>query len=183
MATDINAIERVLEAVDEDALERDVAKLRAQQAAITQQLTRRLDLLELKRRWRGEQGQDRPLGVEREVAERAGRGLTALGHATARAVATATEEEDDSPRGTEAVRRVMREGGTWTVQKLHDELARRGWVNPEAKHPVKATETALSRLHGKYQEVDRVGRGKYRYKGVPSPLDELLPQSEGSAEP
>jgi hypothetical protein len=70
--------------------------------------------------------------------------------------------------GTEAVRAVMREGGVWNSSELHRELERRGWVAEGVQHPRKATETALNRLYQKYLEVERVGRGRYRYKRTPT---------------
>lgn len=71
------------------------------------------------------------------------------------------------PVGIEAARRVMREGGVWTVASLLNELQKRGWDSKDAEHPLKATEAAISRLHNVKKEIERVGRGKYRYKQAP----------------
>lgn len=168
MAADIDNVYNALETLDDAQLETEIADLREQQDEVARKLGRRLDLLELKRRWRNDRVHGRPLGVERDIHERLAR-------------QPSPEPAGDAPRGTEAARRVMREGGVWTVKKLHDELVRRGWVNPDAQHPEKATETALSRLHKKYNEVDRVGRGQYRYRTAPH--DPNLLDTNGSAEP
>jgi hypothetical protein len=73
----------------------------------------------------------------------------------------------ERPVGTEAVRRIMREGGTWTTKSLFEELKHRGWESKTAVDPMKATEAAVSRLATVKKEIERVGRGEYRYVGVP----------------
>lgn len=73
----------------------------------------------------------------------------------------------ERPVGTEAVRRIMREGGTWTTKGLFEELKHRGWESKTAQDPMKATEAAVSRLITVKKEIERVGRGEYRYVGVP----------------
>ncbi|MBA3261836.1 MAG: hypothetical protein H0T69_05100 [Thermoleophilaceae bacterium] len=168
MAADIDTVYKALETLDDEQLENEITELREQQDEVARKLGRRLDLLELKRRWRNHQAHGRPLGTERDIHERLARQAS-------------PDAAEDAPRGTEAARRVMRDGGVWTVKRLHSELVQRGWVNPEAQHPEKATETALSRLHKKYHEVDRVGRGQYRYKTAPH--DPNLLDPSGSAEP
>lgn len=74
----------------------------------------------------------------------------------------------ERPVGTEAVRRIMREGGVWTIQTLFEEMKHRGWDSKTAQEPLKAAEAALSRLVSVKKEVERVGRGQYRYVGAPS---------------
>lgn len=154
MAADIDAVYNAVRTLDETELEREVAALRAQQDKISRELARRVDLLELKRRWRDEQA-DRQLGIG-DLRQRLSAPFAVESKAST----------DNAPRGTEAVRRVMREGGDWDVRKLHAELEQRGWLNPDAMHPLKATETSLNRLYKKYGEIERVGRGIYRYVGV-----------------
>jgi len=88
---------------------------------------------------------------------------------------------EEGPRGTEAVRAVMREGGVWTTERVFEEVRKRGWIDSNVMHPRKAIETALNRLHGKYREIERVGRGRYRYKTAPT--DQTLLNGSGSAEP
>lgn len=83
-------------------------------------------------------------------------------------------------RGMAAVREVMRTGGVWTAGQVHDELQRRGWVSPEAQHPMRATEAAINRLWRKNGEVERVGRGQYRYTLAPTDQASL---ANGSEEP
>jgi hypothetical protein len=77
----------------------------------------------------------------------------------------------ERPVGTEAVRRVMRDGGVWTIQRLFEELKHRNWDSKTAQDPLKATEAAVSRLVSVKKEVERVGRGEYRYIGIPSSPD------------
>jgi hypothetical protein len=71
---------------------------------------------------------------------------------------------NDFPRGTEAVRVIMRQGGVWGPNELLAEMEQRGWIDPDVMHPRKAVETAIARLYSKYREIERVGRGRYRYK-------------------
>jgi hypothetical protein len=75
---------------------------------------------------------------------------------------------EDGPRGMEAVRRVMREGGDWNAREIHAELEKRGWVSPDAKFPIRATEAAINRLYRVTNEIEKVGRGRYRYKSFPT---------------
>lgn len=177
---DIDSFIQAVEALDEEELTREIADLREEQRRVTIELSKRLDALEVKRRW---EQQKQPggspelpaFGAARDVRERI------RAHSAPQA---ANGTDPASPRGTEAVRRVMKEGGVWTAKRLHAELERRGWVNPGTQHPAKATETALGRLHGKYGEVERVERGQYRYKRPPQPVpDSLLDPDPGSAEP
>lgn len=81
------------------------------------------------------------------------------------------------PAGTEAVRRIMRDGGVWTIKAILEELKHRDWDSKTAQDPLKATEAAVSRLVTVKKEVERVGRGEYRYIGVPGspPSTEDLP--------
>lgn len=89
--------------------------------------------------------------------------------------------EPDAPRGVDAVRAVMREGGVWDTGQVLNALSKRGWIDNDVMHPRKAVETAVNRLYSKYGEVDRVGRGRYRYKTAPT--DQTLLNGSGSAEP
>lgn len=121
---DIDSFIQAVEGLDEE-LEREVAGLRQDQRRITIELTKRLDALEVKRRWEqqkqaGSSGELPAFAAAQDARERV------RAHSAPQA---ANGREPTGPRGTEAVRRVMLEGGTWNVQKLHDELVRRGWVN------------------------------------------------------
>jgi hypothetical protein len=90
---------------------------------------------------------------------------------------------DSVPGGIDAVRRVMREGGVWTAKAMLAELTKRGWEPKEAKHPLPTVEAAMNRLYRVKNEIERVGRGEYTYKGFPgSPTLETL-QSGRRAEP
>ena len=62
----------------------------------------------------------------------------------------------------------MRDGGIWTIQGIFEELKHRNWDSKTAQDPLKATEAAVSRLVTVKKEVERVGRGEYRYVGVPT---------------
>lgn len=96
--------------------------------------------------------------------------------------ATGTEPASaEPPKGMEAVRRIMREGGVYTGRTLLDEMTKRGWEPKGVKHPLATVEAAMDRLFRVKGELHRVGRGEYAYKGHPaSPdLDTLM----GSAEP
>jgi hypothetical protein len=77
----------------------------------------------------------------------------------------------EPPKGMEAVRRVMREGGVYTGRSMLDELTKRGWEPKEAKHPLATVEAAMDRLFRVKKEIDRVGRGEYTYKGHPASPD------------
>lgn len=89
----------------------------------------------------------------------------------AKAAETATSQDGNAdpgaPRGMEAVRRIMREGGVWGGRDILDELVRRGWASPNAKFPIRATEAAINRLW-KLGELEKVSRGRYRYKLAPT---------------
>lgn len=87
----------------------------------------------------------------------------------------------EPPKGMEAVRRVMREGGVYSGRSMLDELTKRGWEPKEAKHPLATVEAAMDRLFRVKKEIDRVGRGEYTYKGHPASPD--LTTLMGSAEP
>jgi len=85
------------------------------------------------------------------------------------------DDESAPPQGMEAVRRVMKEGGVWTGRSMLDELTKRGWEPKKAKHPLATVEAAMDRLYRVKEEIDRVGRGEYAYKGFPaSPSLETL---------
>jgi hypothetical protein len=67
-------------------------------------------------------------------------------------------------RGNDAVLTLMQEQQRiWTARELHDELDRRGWINPDAAHPLRGTEAAINRLH-RSGKVEKLGRGRYRAK-------------------
>jgi hypothetical protein len=81
----------------------------------------------------------------------------------------------EPPKGMEAVRRVMREGGVHTGRSMLEELTKRGWEPKDAKHPLATVEAAMDRLFRVKKEIDRVGRGEYTMKGHPaSPSLETL---------
>lgn len=94
---------------------------------------------------------------------------------------SAPVESEESPRGVDAVRAVMREGGVWNAAHVFTALRKRGWIDPDVQHPRKAVETAVNRLYSKYGEIERVGRGHYRYKA--SRADQPSLNGNGSAEP
>jgi hypothetical protein len=71
------------------------------------------------------------------------------------------------PEGMEAIRRIMKSGGVWTGGQLLEEMKRRGWESKESKNPIRPAEAALNRLWKVKKEVERVGRGQYRYIGAP----------------
>jgi hypothetical protein len=77
---------------------------------------------------------------------------------------------DERPRGSAAILTVTAEepGKVWSARDIHAELEERGWLNPEAQHPLRGTEAAISRLvrDGK---LEKVGRGQYRH---PLPVEE-----------
>ena len=82
---------------------------------------------------------------------------------------------DEPPKGMEAVRRVMREGGVYTGRSMLEELTKRGWEPKDAKHPLATVEAAMDRLFRVKKEIERVGRGEYTMKGHPaSPSLEML---------
>jgi hypothetical protein len=95
--------------------------------------------------------------------------------------AEAEPASTDTPKGMDAVRRIMREGGVYNGRSLLDEMTRRGWEPKDVKHPLATVEAAMDRLFRVKEELVRVNRGEYTYKGHPaSPdLDTLM----GSAEP
>lgn len=93
----------------------------------------------------------------------------------ASSVDTAPAETNEVPTGMEAVRRVMKGGGVWTGRTMLEELTRRGWEPKKAKHPQATVEAAMDRLFRVKNEIERVGRGEYTYKGFPaSPSLETL---------
>jgi hypothetical protein len=77
----------------------------------------------------------------------------------------------EPPKGMDAVRRVMREGGVYTGRTMLDELTKRGWDPKDAKHPLATVEAAMDRLFRVKEEIERVGRGEYTYKGHPASPD------------
>jgi hypothetical protein len=89
-------------------------------------------------------------------------------------------EDDDRPRGQEAVRRLMRESDrAWRPAELIAEIQRKGWIDPAAKTPGAAVRVALRRLVD-VGEVVKVEQGLYRYQdsGVTTP-DEAVPEAGG----
>jgi hypothetical protein len=69
------------------------------------------------------------------------------------------------PEGMEAVRRIMKEGGVWNAKQLLAEMEKRGWESKGSENPIRPTEAAISRLWRVKKEIERVGRGQYRYVG------------------
>lgn len=90
----------------------------------------------------------------------------------------APESNGIRPEGMEAVRRIMKDGGVWTGKQILEEMKRRGWESRESQNPIRPTEAAINRLWKVKGELERVGRGQYRYVGPPSariedPTDKL----------
>jgi hypothetical protein len=88
----------------------------------------------------------------------------------------ATPVESDStsaepPKGMEAVRRIMREGGVYNGRSLLEEMTKRGWEPKDVKHPLATVEAAMDRLFRVKEELVRVNRGEYTYKGHPASPD------------
>jgi hypothetical protein len=73
-------------------------------------------------------------------------------------------DHSDDLRGIAAVRTVMGESPTrtWKARDVHRILEQRGWISPEAKHPLRGTEAAINRLW-RAEEIERIGPGRYRY--------------------
>lgn len=158
MAIDIDSFIRSVETLDEQELLDEIEQLREQYGKIGRELIKRLDALQVKRRWEDQRdpessGDLPPLGRRPSLAEMLQQ-------------PERTEAEDAGseagPRGTEAVRRIMADGSVRGIREIYAALKERGWINPDALHPVKATETAINRLY-KAGELERVSRGKYRY--------------------
>lgn len=75
--------------------------------------------------------------------------------------------DDRRPEGMEAVRRIMKEeGGVWNARQLLAEMKKRGWESKDSDNPIRPTEAAISRLWRVKKEIERVGRGQYRYIGA-----------------
>ncbi len=136
MSGDIDSFIRTVEGLDEKRLVTEIESLQADRQRIGLELHKRLEALEAKRRWARQRNLDRPRGP-------------------------ASRLPAEEPRGTEAVRRVMALGDVMTIREIYEALEERDWINPEAMHPLKATETAINRLF-KAGELERVGRGRYR---------------------
>jgi hypothetical protein len=84
------------------------------------------------------------------------------------------------PEGMEAVRRIMKEeGGVWNARQLLAEMRKRGWESKESENPIRPTEAAISRLWRVKKEIERVGRGQYRYIGAPDKREEAPPPNLG----
>ena len=70
-----------------------------------------------------------------------------------------------NPIGTEAVRRIMRESNSiWTFPGLLKEIQHRRWGSKATKDPQRSIEAAVHRLLYVHEEIERVGRGEYRYR-------------------
>jgi chromosome segregation ATPase len=69
-------------------------------------------------------------------------------------------------RGIEAVRAVLEEepDRVWRPKDVHAVLQDRGWLSG-AKSGIALTEGAINRLWKKTEEVERVAKGRYRWKG------------------
>jgi hypothetical protein len=80
--------------------------------------------------------------------------------------AAPSEARDLRPEGMEAVRRIMKQGGVWTAGGLLAEMKKRGWESKGSKNPIRPTEAAINRLWKVKKEIQRVGRGQYRYVGT-----------------
>lgn len=84
----------------------------------------------------------------------------------------------DAPRGQEAVRRLLVETRReWKRSALIQEILRRGWINPEAKHKQAAVGTALDRLV-REGEVERVPNKRATYRYPPDKLPPIEDRSE-----
>jgi hypothetical protein len=79
------------------------------------------------------------------------------------------------PEGMEAVRRIMKDGGVWSAGEILAEMQKRGWESKESKNPIRPTEAAINRLWKVKKEIERVGRGQYRYIGASIP-EESTPE-------
>lgn len=156
MGTDIDSFIHAVEGLDEARLEHEIDGLRERQAEVNMELTKRLDALEVKRRWKQQQPPSEALGARRDVTERLQPQLPSGGGPPAAANGASP------PRGREAVRAVMEQGGVWNARAVFEELERRG-LTSDAQHPYKAVETAMSRLYND-GALARVGRGQYRYR-------------------
>ncbi len=84
------------------------------------------------------------------------------------ATATPPRSSGMRPEGMEAVRRIMSDGGIWTAAQLLAEMKKRGWESRGSKNPIRPTEAAINRLWKVKMEIERVGRGQYRYIGLPT---------------
>jgi hypothetical protein len=119
-----------------------------------------MDLLrryrEQARHWREREAEDATHALK---YEKAAEGIEAL---------IGSEAERPKPsetlRGGDAVLAVMREKDQiWTARQVHEELERRGWISADVAHPLRGTEAAINRLW-KAGKVERLGRGRYRFK-------------------
>jgi hypothetical protein len=72
------------------------------------------------------------------------------------------------PEGMEAVRRIMKDGGVWSARSVLVELKKHGWESKSSSDPIRPTEAAMNRMWKVKKEIERVGRGEYRYIGSPA---------------
>jgi hypothetical protein len=93
-------------------------------------------------------------------------------------VTLAPPVEEETPRGQEAVLRVLRSSPprAWRVQELVDEISRFGWFDRDAKNKYASVSVALRRLKDA-GKVDQVGKGLYRIR----PMGADDGQSDGEA--
>lgn len=76
----------------------------------------------------------------------------------------------DRPGSTDAIRRILMDAPyrTLTVQEIMRELNERGWM-PVAKDPRKAVGATLSRMVHRTEELEPMGRARYRLREAIEP--------------
>lgn len=106
------------------------------------------------------EGQERmPLPVAVQASDAA--------HAREEATVHVFEVKRDSPRGSDATGRVLRESAEpMTLPQILDELERRGWAPEASKDPLTAVRASVNRLRSKDARYQLVRRGMFQY--VPS---------------
>lgn len=93
-----------------------------------------------------------------------------------------TDDEVDptAPRGSQAVEIILRDsppGKWWAVSELADEFKKRGW-GPASKNPREAVRANASRLVATKEDEFEGGRGKYRRRPEPIPVQHAPPTAE-----
>jgi hypothetical protein len=103
--------------------------------------------------------------IIKEALTQAAESATAL--RPEKALAPRPRNRSIRPKGMEAVRLVMQEGGVLTADEILADLKQRDWDPKDSKDPIGSIQAAILRLRKK-AEVEQVGRGKYRYLGAPA---------------
>lgn len=82
---------------------------------------------------------------------------------------------DDSPRGQEAIRRILRDNPRpWAFSEIFKHIRAQRWIDEDARNPQAAVRVALRRLV-ESDEVEKTGVGRsarYRYKDSPGTPDD-----------